>query len=58
MGECEEGSYQRGLSHCVEVTPQKTYWPPQWTASVSPSPPLEGKGSPWLLTVTPESLHV
>lgn len=43
MGECEEGSDQRGLSHCVEVTPQKTYWPPQWTASVSPSPPLKGE---------------
>lgn len=42
-GVCEEGSYQRGLSHCVEVTPQKTYWPPQWTASVSPSPPLKGE---------------
>ncbi|TNN84503.1 hypothetical protein EYF80_005203 [Liparis tanakae] len=26
-GECEEGSHQRGLSHCVEVTPPKTYWP-------------------------------
>ena len=42
-GGCEEGSYQRGLSHCVEVTPPKTCWPPQWTASVSPSPPLKGR---------------
>lgn len=38
VGECEEGSYQRGLSHCVEVTPQKTCWPPQWTVSPQSSP--------------------
>lgn len=43
MGECEEWSHQRGLSHCMEVTPRKTYWPPQWTASDSPVLPLREK---------------
>lgn len=44
-GMCEDGSYQRGLSHCVEVTPLRTYWPLQWTTNVFLSPTLKVKWS-------------
>lgn len=37
---CEEGSYQRGLSHCVKVTPQKTHCATALHSGQPVSPPV------------------
>lgn len=59
---CEDCSHQRGLSHCVEVTPQKTCRPLQWTPRPPrpqpPHTPRREESPRGFFAITPELLHV